>query len=248
MTAAWNTTILKGRMPVEVAPTGGVFADDIPANVASVGGIAAAKTGAAKPAGEPGLNEAYAVYLAAPGERSMERMVQAAGRLIGHFTSMFGAAFTPDDLYQTAVIGLLKAARSYSAQRGAVFSTWASACILGELRHYARAEYRQSAAIPMEDAAQRQAAATQADAVETHADLMHAVEHLSTLEQQVLRALYTHGMTQEETARVLGLHQRKVSRVKQRALSALRELLSQPNFKLAGHAPSFHLMKEPPPR
>jgi RNA polymerase sigma-B factor len=44
----------------------------------------------------------------------------------------------PDDLMQVGYIGLIKAADNFNPQKGVKFSTYATHCIEGEIRHYVR--------------------------------------------------------------------------------------------------------------
>lgn len=188
-----------------------------------------------------GVNEVYRLYLEAPSERRLEAVVYACKGLITHFAQRFGCGFSGDDLYQTGVVGLMKAVHSFDAARDVTFSTWASVQIMGEMRHYARAELRHRGVEHIEDETlETWTAASGLTEMDDKVDLYTALAQLDVLEQQVVRALFFQGLSQEQTAKEFGLHQRKVSRVKQKALLLLRELLRQPNFKLTKKAKSFH--------
>ena len=55
--------------------------------------------------------------------------------------------------------------------------------------------------------------------------LTEAVEHLSERERMVIRLRYFHALTQDKTAKILGVSQVQVSRIEKKALQALRNLI-----------------------
>ncbi len=59
-----------------------------------------------------------------------------------------------------------------------------------------------------------------------HIALRCAIERLSAKERKTLYLRYYHGLTQEKTARVLGVSQVQISRIERRAIERLREILS----------------------
>lgn len=59
-----------------------------------------------------------------------------------------------------------------------------------------------------------------------HVALRCALERLSEKERKTLYLRYYHGLTQEKTARVLGVSQVQISRLERRAIERLREILS----------------------
>jgi len=50
----------------------------------------------------------------------------------------YGCGFDYSDLYQSGTLGLIKATKSYNGR--ALFSTWASWCVISEIRHFVRGE------------------------------------------------------------------------------------------------------------
>ena len=58
-----------------------------------------------------------------------------------------------------------------------------------------------------------------------YVSLRYALEHLPEKERKTLYLRYFHGMTQEKTAKVLGVSQVQISRLERRAIEALRIML-----------------------
>ena len=56
-------------------------------------------------------------------------------------------------------------------------------------------------------------------------DLKIAIDKLKNKEKQIIQLLYFECKTQNEVAKLLGTNQVQVSRIKQRAISSLRESL-----------------------
>ena len=75
-----------------------------------------------------------------PCSNNKEALVNEAKGLILHFAKIYGGGCRMDDLLQTGTEGLLKAINNFDINRGVKFSTYASHCIIGEIRHYVRKE------------------------------------------------------------------------------------------------------------
>ncbi|MFZ5596497.1 MAG: sigma-70 family RNA polymerase sigma factor [Bacillota bacterium] len=95
-----------------------------------------------KPSGSVGqdLEEAAAAYLLNPDEEHLSALVEAGKRLVYHFVNVYMPGFPGDDAVQCGFEGLIKAALRFDPSRGVSFSTYASHCIMGEIRHYIRKE------------------------------------------------------------------------------------------------------------
>jgi len=65
-------------------------------------------------------------------------LLQRAGVLVRHFAMKYGCGFDYSDLYQSGMLGLIKTTKNYNGR--ALFSTWASWCIIREIRHFVRGE------------------------------------------------------------------------------------------------------------
>ncbi len=88
----------------------------------------------------PGLEEAVRDYLEAPSEEKRALVVDLSQHLIQHFVKLYSKNHEYEDLFQAGAEGVLKALERYDPERGVLFSTFASHCILGEIRHEIRRE------------------------------------------------------------------------------------------------------------
>lgn len=86
------------------------------------------------------LEEAALAYSRNRGKDELRRVVEAGARLVRHFANLYAPARACDDVVQTGYEGLLKAAGRYDPGRGTAFATYASHCIMGEIRRYIRKE------------------------------------------------------------------------------------------------------------
>lgn len=207
------------------------------------------------------VNTAYEAYLRNPCETELEAVMQQGEPLVRHFAKVYGCGCPFDDLFQSGMVGLMKATKSYDGR--AQFSTWASWCIISEIRHFVRSERgfieppedkigkdSASAAVMHTELYGNELAKSAPEyqsfhlAVEDKVMLEQALQKLSELEKKVIDALFYRQLTQEQTAAALGLNQRKVSRVKKKGLEVLAELLEAPSFKLIAADQSFVNVKK----
>jgi RNA polymerase sigma-B factor len=86
------------------------------------------------------LDEAAGRYFARGGEEDRQGVVESASGLIRYYAKLYGGACDRDDLYQTGCLALLKALDAYDPKKSASFTTYASHCIMGEIRHLVRSE------------------------------------------------------------------------------------------------------------
>lgn len=214
------------------------------------------------------INAAYNEYVRKKDTAALERLVADGEGLVRHFAAMYGAGLDLDDLYQTGVIGLLRAVKTYDPCRGTAFSTWASSCIVSEIRHYVRSEhsymYPENAdnlegldpesgprvrlslsSVPDFDAENCLSLSPRPFdlEVENRVALEQAYKRLGELQRKIINALFYRQMTQRQAADELGITQRRVSRQKCAALKILRKLLEAPNFKLIDSKDSFRLRR-----
>lgn len=216
------------------------------------------------------INADYDEYARTKDSAALEKLVTDGEGLVRHFAALYGQGLDLEDLYQTGVIGLLRAAKTYDPCCGTAFSTWASSCIVSEIRHYVRHErpYMQPEKACLDDEydvdedIDRQPARVKVtnisyESIENSAQapnpfdlevedkvvLEQAFKTLGGLQRDVINALFFRQMTQQQAADELGITQRRVSRQKSAALKVLRELLEAPNFKLIDSKDSFHLRR-----
>lgn len=192
------------------------------------------------------LNEAYAAYRRDPGGARLDALLARGEPLVRHFAARLCGHGEPlyEDVLQCGRMGLFRAARSYEESNAgnASFLTWASCCMLGEMRHYLRRERAYSAACPDTGGAVPPSGGGGCEPDERLA-LLQAMRELPGAQRTVIQGVFFSGMTQQELAQRLHVSQRKVSRLKEKALALLRNELEAPNFRLAAPARSFRRVK-----
>lgn len=80
----------------------------------------------------------FEAYRATHSADLQEKLVVRYSRLVVSLVRKFRGRAEWEDLVQVGYLGLLKAVTAYNVSSGNRFSTYASHCILGELRHYLR--------------------------------------------------------------------------------------------------------------
>jgi RNA polymerase sigma-B factor len=221
------------------------------------------------------LEIAVLYYLQSKSDEDKTAVVTAGEALVNYYASLYSPGRIDEDLKQAGFEGLLKALNRYNTDRGIAFSTYASHCIIGEIRHELRD--RGSFRVPewmkglqakiikaTEELAQKNSTmptlkeiarkvnvneegivqAMQAGCVsldeldlsklkhiryesfklpiEDKIAVQMSIEKMDQLQQQVIKLIYYEGLTQEETAKRLGLNQRKVSRLMNKGLNDMR--------------------------
>lgn len=196
----------------------------------------------------------------------------------------FGRGVEPDDLYQMASLGFLKAVRGFDDQYGTQFSTYAVPKIAGEIRRFLRddgpvkvsrtlkdqarqlwqiqhemetefgreitiSELADRAGVSVEEAAMAAQAACPVESLEQPAgeegmtlldrlsgdsmeeslalrlSLHDAIAALPERLGQVISLRYGRELTQQQTARILGVSQVQISRLERKAIEELRRAL-----------------------
>ena len=213
------------------------------------------------------INTAYWEYVLAKDDETLEAIIENGEGIVRHFAAIYGQGFDGDDLYQTGMIGLLRAAKTYNPDGGAAFSTWAASCVISEIRHYVRRERAVAARqadifahsaqeeFDCEDASVAEASVLHNSdgemgeqermrsfhlAVEDRVALEQAAARLGELQRKVIDALFYRGLTQQQTAEELGITQKNVSRVKIASLKLMQELMSPVSFHLMPPQYTFH--------
>lgn len=193
----------------------------------------------------------------------------------------FGRGVEPDDLYQIASLGFLKAVRGFDDRYGTQFSTYAVPKIAGEIRRFLRddgtvkvsrtvkdrarhlrqvqselesefgreitiSELAERAGVPVEEAAMaaqavrpvesleqpsgddgltlldRLAEESMEETIALRLSLRDAIDKLPERLAQVIALRYGRELTQQQTARILGVSQVQVSRLERKAIETLR--------------------------
>ncbi len=164
-------------------------------------------------------------------------------RLVAHITKKYYA--TPadqEDLISIGTIGLMKAVKTFSTDRHARFSTYASKCIENEIRMQFRRGKKAPATLSLQDSIESTkegSSLTVADLLkdehsmeeesEKQADARHLhklIEELSGRERQIVIMRYGLGgsdaLTQNEVADILQISRSYVSRIEKKVLMKLR--------------------------
>lgn len=94
--------------------------------------------GSAEPFSEEDELALFVAYRETQSNELHEKLVSRYSRLVVSLVRKFRGRAEWEDLVQVGYLGLLKAANAYQVGSGNRFSTYASHCILGELRHYLR--------------------------------------------------------------------------------------------------------------
>lgn len=194
-----------------------------------------------------------------------------------------------EDLFQVGYVGLIKAVDSFDLDKGVKFSTYATHCIFGEIRHYIRdnvgsiriprwlssinrkvgqyiehylqkkqklpaieeiskdlnidregviAVFKLRSSLREESLDEEEAASALKKIksiyyesfkipIEDKIALMQAVERLKDIEQKIIYLFFYKDLTQTQIAVNLGISQKKVSRMLQKAISRLKEVLTR---------------------
>ena len=86
------------------------------------------------------LEAAAQSYFLNRDEDTRQAVACEATGLIRYYARLYGGACDRDDLLQAGRLGLLKALSQYDPDKSASFVTYASHCIMGEIRHMVRKE------------------------------------------------------------------------------------------------------------
>ena len=86
------------------------------------------------------LDDAATQYFTSASPENKQALVDSAKGLIFHFANIYGGGCRFDDLIQTGMEGLMKAINNFDPAVGASFATYASHCVIGEIRHFVRKE------------------------------------------------------------------------------------------------------------
>ncbi|QGG46590.1 sigma-70 family RNA polymerase sigma factor [Heliorestis convoluta] len=79
-------------------------------------------------------------YRQSGSEQDLEEVMKAGKALIRYFARLYAPDQSQEDAVQCGYEGLLKAISQYDPAYGTRFTTYASHCIMGEIRHFVRKE------------------------------------------------------------------------------------------------------------
>jgi len=221
------------------------------------------------------LESAVKTYLETNSKEAKSAVVMAGENLINYYAGLYSFGKTDEDLKQAGYEGILKALKRFDPSRQVMFSTFASHCIIGEIRHELRGRgffkvpewlkslqariikateelAQQNGTMPtLKEIARRinvkeegvveamQVGCISLDEVdlskvkslryesfklpiEDKITIQISLEKMDNMQQKVITLIFFEGLTQEQTAKRLGINQRKVSRLLNRGLNEMR--------------------------
>ncbi len=202
-------------------------------------------------------------------------VIKAGAALVKYYAGLYSPGRLDEDLVQVGYEGMLKALKRFNPCRGTMFSTYATHCIIGEIRHELRGrgpfkvpewlknlqsevlsvteklaqengtmptldqiayrinvdeegivEAMQGGCVSLDEIDLSKVRSLRYESfklpIEDRIAVQMSIEKMDELQQKVIKMIYYEGLTQEETARRLGLNQRKVSRLLNRGLKEMR--------------------------
>ncbi len=84
------------------------------------------------------LETAVQIYLKTKSREDKAKVIKAGETLINYYAGLYSYGKMDEDLKQAGYEGILKALKRYDPSRKVMFSTFASYCIIGEIRHELR--------------------------------------------------------------------------------------------------------------
>jgi RNA polymerase sporulation-specific sigma factor len=183
------------------------------------------------------------------GDRDAESVLVARNlRLVAHVARKFVATGADmDDLIGAGSLGLLKAVRTFDPGRGIRFSTYAAICIKHEILMYIRDHHSNtSSTLSLEASVYHSVDGDEqplSGLLGTNTDLLfetvanrldrdlirRAISFLDPKERRVIQLLYGledgSSVSQRRIAKLMGISQASVSRIRARAMGKLRALL-----------------------
>ena len=182
--------------------------------------------------------------LEAGDENAKQLLIERNLRLVVFLARRFeNTGVNLEDLISIGTIGLIKAISTYRLDRNIKLATYASRCIENEILMHIRKIAPLKAEVSLDEPINMDGDGNElllSDVLGTDEDmilkpleddvdlrLLHqAVGALPEREREVLLLRYYRGMTQVQTARIVGVSQVQVSRLERRALGKLREVMS----------------------
>ena len=221
------------------------------------------------------LENAATTYSYTGCERAKETAVQKGEALVCYYANLYSPGRMEEDLKQAGYEGLLKALKRFEPAKEVKFSTYASHCIIGEIRHELRnrGTFKVPEGLRMlqarvlkvtEELAQKnesmptlseiakvvnvseegiveamQAGCVSLDEIdlskvrhlryesfklpiEDKLAMQISLEKMDKMQKKVIKMIFFEGLTQEQTAKRLGINQRKVSRLMHKGLKEMR--------------------------
>lgn len=178
------------------------------------------------PKSELSKQEALQLWNTCPSEYAKEQMILSNHGIVFSVMKNLNIPLTDEDMFQTGVIGLLKAVNTFDASKGYQFSTYAFAIVRNELLITFRKSKRSvKAAFSLDENADlgngesvpyAEMIADDKDYEEVVVNSMLAqqiFERLGTREKHIFTMFFVENRTQSEISKVLGISQSYISRI-----------------------------------
>ena len=161
---------------------------------------------------DAGTNEELACLARAGDGEALAELVERNLPLVRSLASRYKGSAEREDLEQAGALGLIRAVSGFDPAYGTKLTTYAVPFILGEMRKSAREHASVLEQEPRDEGLERTF------------DRLFARELMDSLEEgerELITLRYPEGLTQRETAKLLGVAQSTVSRREKRILERL---------------------------
>lgn len=197
--------------------------------------------------------EAEYVRLAAQGdEQATEVLIKHNLRLVAHIAKKYANYPDSDELISVGSIGLIKAIRSYSPDKGTQLATYAAKCIENEILMVLRANKKNKNNVSLNDTVGTDKEGNEIsliDLISPEGDtvindvesrlliekIMELIKNLlDDREYEIVRMRYglndTPALTQKEVAEKFGISRSYISRIEKKAIQKIRDSIAKSDF------------------
>lgn len=178
------------------------------------------------PKSELSKQEALQLWNTCPSDYAKEQMILSNHGIVFSVMKNLGIHLTDEDMFQTGIIGLLKAINTFDASKGYQFSTYAFSIVRNELlMEFRKSKRSVMAAFSLDDNADIgngesvPYAEMIADGKDYEENVVNSMltqqifERLESREKHIFTMFFVESRTQSEISKALGISQSYVSRI-----------------------------------
>lgn len=178
------------------------------------------------PKSELSKQEALQLWNTCPSDYAKEQMILSNHGIVFSVMKNLGIHLTDEDMFQTGIIGLLKAINTFDASKGYQFSTYAFSIVRNELlMEFRKSKRSVMAAFSLDDNADigngesAPYAEMIADGKDYEENVVNSMltqqifERLESREKHIFTMFFVENRTQSEISKALGISQSYVSRI-----------------------------------
>ena len=178
------------------------------------------------PKSELSKQEALQLWNTCPSDYAKEQMILSNHGIVFSVMKNLGIHLTDEDMFQTGIIGLLKAINTFDASKGYQFSTYAFSIVRNELlMEFRKSKRSVMAAFSLDDNADIgngesvPYAEMIADGKDYEENVVNSMltqqifERLEAREKHIFTMFFVESRTQSEISKALGISQSYVSRI-----------------------------------